>query len=75
MAVKSSCSGEQSPASPFTEETAIQKVQAVEDAWNIRNSARVVLAYTTDSRWRNRAEFPNGRQEVQAFSLANGSGN
>ena len=55
------------PLPPFTEETAIQKVRAAEDAWNSRNPARVVLAYTPDSRWRNRTEFPNGREEIQAF--------
>ena len=52
---------------PFTEETAIQKVRVAEDAWNTRDPARVVLAYTCDSRWRNRAEFPNGREGIQAF--------
>ena len=55
------------PLPPFTEETAIQKVRAAEDAWNTRDPARVVLAYTPDSRWRNRVEFPNGREEIQAF--------
>ena len=55
------------PLPPFTEETAIRKVRAAEDAWNTRDPARVVLAYTPDSSWRNRAEFPNGREEIQAF--------
>jgi nuclear transport factor 2 (NTF2) superfamily protein len=55
------------PFPPFTEESAIQKVRAAEDAWNTRDSARVVLAYTPDSRWRNRAEFPSGRAEIVAF--------
>jgi hypothetical protein len=55
------------PLPPFTEETAIQKVRAAEDAWNTCDPARVVLAYTPDSSWRNRAEFPNGREEIQAF--------
>jgi nuclear transport factor 2 (NTF2) superfamily protein len=55
------------PLPPFTRETAIQKVRAAEDAWNSRDPARVVLAYSVDTRWRNRAEFPAGRAEVQAF--------
>ena len=52
---------------PFTEETAIQKVRLAEDVWNSRDPARAVLAYTPDSRWRNRAEFPQGRSEVENF--------
>jgi nuclear transport factor 2 (NTF2) superfamily protein len=55
------------PLPPFTEAIAIQKVRAAEDAWNTRDLARVVLAYTPDSRWRNRVEFPDGREEIQAF--------
>lgn len=55
------------PLPPFTEETAIQKVRAAEDAWNTRDPGRVALAYTPDSRWRNRAEFPSGRTEIEAF--------
>jgi len=55
------------PLPPFTQETAIRKVRAAEDAWNTRDPARVVLGYTPGSRWRNRAEFPNGREEIQAF--------
>ena len=55
------------PLPPLTEATAIQKVRAAEDAWNTRDPARVVLAYTPGSRWRNRVEFPNGREEIQAF--------
>jgi len=55
------------PLPPFTLETAIQKVRMAEDAWNSRDPARVVLAYTTDSRWRNRAEFLQGREAIQAF--------
>lgn len=55
------------PFPPFTEETAIQKVRAAEDAWNSRDAARVALAYTPDSRWRNRTEFPVGRAEIEAF--------
>nr|WP_295745582.1 nuclear transport factor 2 family protein [uncultured Acidocella sp.] len=52
---------------PFTEETAIQKVRAAEDGWNTRDPARVALAYTPDSQWRNRAEFPCDRTEIEAF--------
>jgi nuclear transport factor 2 (NTF2) superfamily protein len=55
------------PLPPFTLETAIQKVRLAEDAWNSREPARVVLAYSTDSRWRNRAEFLNGREAIEAF--------
>lgn len=52
---------------PFTRETAIQKVRRAEDAWNTRNPQQVALAYTPDSRWRNRAEFITGREEIVAF--------
>ena len=52
---------------PFTEETAIKKVRLAEDAWNTRDPQRVSLAYTVDSRWRNRSEFVNGRDEIVAF--------
>jgi uncharacterized protein len=55
------------PLPPFTHETAVQKVRAAEDAWNSRNPEKVSLAYTIDSRWRNRAEFPNGRAEIVQF--------
>src|SRR5437868_9995112 len=55
------------PLPPFTEETARQKVQAAEDAWNTRDPERVALAYTEDTEWRNRAEFLNGREQVKAF--------
>ena len=55
------------PLPPFTEETARQKVQAAEDAWNTRNPERVALAYTEDTEWRNRAEFLHGRAEVVEF--------
>ena len=55
------------PFPPFTAETAAQKVRMAEDAWNTRDPARVVLAYTADSRWRNRAEFLHGRAEIEAF--------
>ena len=52
---------------PFTEETARQKVQAAEDAWNTRDPERVALAYTEDSEWRNRDEFFEGRDAIRAF--------
>jgi nuclear transport factor 2 (NTF2) superfamily protein len=52
---------------PFTRETAILKVRAAEDAWNSRDPERVSLAYSVDSRWRNRSEFINGREEIVAF--------
>jgi uncharacterized protein len=55
------------PLPPFTLETALQKVQAAEDAWNSKNSDRVSLAYTIDTEWRNRIDFVNGREEVKAF--------
>jgi len=55
------------PLPPFTRETAIQKVRAAEDAWNRRDPERVSLAYTADSRWRNRAEFLEGRAAIVAF--------
>jgi hypothetical protein len=55
------------PLPPFTPETARQKVRMAEDAWNTRDPDRVVLVYATDTRWRNRAEFPVGRDEVRAF--------
>src|SRR5256885_16062992 len=55
------------PLPPFTQETAIQKVRMAEDAWNSRDAEKVSLAYTPDSRWRNRSEFLNGRAEIVAF--------
>ena len=55
------------PLPPFTAETAAVKVRAAEDAWNRRNPETVALAYTPDSRWRNRSEFVNGRAEIVAF--------
>jgi uncharacterized protein len=55
------------PLPPFTLETAKAKVQAAEDAWNTRDPERVVLAYTEDSEWRNRAEFFGGRAAIKAF--------
>ena len=55
------------PLPPFTAETAAQKVRMAEDAWNNRDPARVALAYTPDSQWRNRAEFIHGRAAIEAF--------
>jgi nuclear transport factor 2 (NTF2) superfamily protein len=55
------------PLPPFTLETAVQKVRMAEDAWNTRDPQRVARAYTIDSRWRNRTEFLNGREEIEAF--------
>ncbi len=55
------------PFPPFTRETAIQKVQMAEDAWNTRNPEKVSLAYTPDTEWRNRSEFLNGREQVVDF--------
>lgn len=55
------------PLPPFTAESAIQKVQAAEDAWNTRDPERVSMAYTVDTVWRNRSTFLNGRGEVRAF--------
>ena len=55
------------PFPPFTLETAKQKVRMAEDAWNTRDPERVALAYSEDTRWRNRAEFLSGREEVKAF--------
>jgi len=49
---------------PFTRESAIQKVRLAEDGWNTRDPAKVALAYAIDSRWRNRSEFINGRNEI-----------
>ncbi len=55
------------PLPPFTAETAAQKARMAEDAWNTREPDRVALAYTEDSRWRNRSEFLAGRDEIVAF--------
>src|SRR5262245_18835730 len=55
------------PLPPFTEETAAQKARMAEDAWNSRDPQRVALAYTEDSRWRNRAAFFSGREAIAAF--------
>lgn len=58
------------PLPPFTRETAIQKARMAEDAWNSQDPARVAVAYTPDSRWRNRAEFLEGRDAIVAFLAA-----
>lgn len=55
------------PLPPFNMETALQKVQAAEDAWNTRDPEKVSLAYTIDTEWRNRTDFINGREEVKKF--------
>lgn len=58
------------PVPPFTRETALQKVQAAEDAWNTRDPQRVALAYTPDSAWRNRDVFVTGREGIVRFLTA-----
>jgi len=58
------------PLPPFTRESAIEKVRKAEDAWNSRNPELVSLAYTIDSRWRNRSQFLNGRKEIVSFLTA-----
>ena len=55
------------PVPPFTREDAVAKVRAAEDGWNTRDPARVAMAYTEDSRWRNRSEFLDGRAEIIDF--------
>lgn len=55
------------PIPPFSKETALQKVKAAEDAWNTKDPIKVSMAYTANTEWRNRSEFLNGREEVQAF--------
>lgn len=55
------------PLPPFTQATAREKVRLAEDGWNSRDAAKVALAYTSDSRWRNRVEFPQGREQIEAF--------
>lgn len=55
------------PVPPFSRDDAIKKVRMAEDAWNTRDPHRVAMAYTPDSRWRNRAEFPQGREQIEAF--------
>jgi hypothetical protein len=58
---------ERPPLPPFTRETAVQKARMAENAWNLRDPEKVSLAYTEDSRWRNRAEFLQGHEEIVAF--------
>lgn len=55
------------PVPPFNEESALQKVQAAQDAWNTKDPEKIALAYTLDTEWRNRTEFINGREEVIEF--------
>lgn len=55
------------PLPPFNREAAVTKVRLAEDVWNTREPHRVAMAYTPDSRWRNRAEFPQGREEIEGF--------
>lgn len=55
------------PFPPFTIETAKQKVRMAEDGWNSRDPEKVALAYTTDSQWRNRSDFPVGREQIKSF--------
>ncbi|SDR18043.1 hypothetical protein SAMN05421664_3852 [Chryseobacterium soldanellicola] len=55
------------PLPPFTHETAMQKVQLAEDAWNSKDPQKIALAYTKDSEWRNRSEFVTGREEIVKF--------
>ena len=55
------------PVSPFDEESARKKVKAAQDGWNTRDPEKVALAYTEDSKWRNRDEFFEGREEIVAF--------
>lgn len=55
------------PLPPFTRDTAIEKVRAAEDGWNSRDPAKVAQAYTPDSLWRNRSEFLQGREAIEAF--------
>ena len=55
------------PLPPFNMETALQKVQMAEDAWNTKDPEKVCMAYTINSEWRNRTEFINGREEIKAF--------
>ena len=60
-------SNQKLPLPPFTSETAQQKVQFAENAWNSKDAKKVALAYTIDTEWRNRTQFINGRKEVEAF--------
>jgi nuclear transport factor 2 (NTF2) superfamily protein len=67
VALKGASMQARPPLPPFTRESAIEKVRLAEDGWNTRDPERVALAYTIDSRWRNRAAFVNGRAEIVAF--------
>lgn len=58
---------ERPPLPPFTAKTATEKVRLAEDGWNLRDPAKVALAYTPQSRWRNRAEFIEGRAQIEQF--------
>ena len=58
------------PLPPFNAETAAEKVQAAEDAWNTKDPHKISLAYSVDSEWRNRSEFISGREDIEKF-LAN----
>ena len=62
-----SSSDDRPPCPPFTRESAIEKIRAAENAWNSRDPQRVALAYSEDSRWRNRSEMIQGREDIQAF--------
>nr|WP_297786715.1 nuclear transport factor 2 family protein [uncultured Allomuricauda sp.] len=55
------------PLPPFTEETAKEKIQLAEDAWNSQDPQKISMAYSKDSEWRNRSTFINGREEIQKF--------
>jgi nuclear transport factor 2 (NTF2) superfamily protein len=55
------------PLPPFSRDTAIQKIRLAEDAWNSQDPERVSLAYTPDSRWRNRSEYVNGREQIRGL--------
>jgi nuclear transport factor 2 (NTF2) superfamily protein len=58
---------QKAPFPPFTQETAIEKVRLAENAWNTKDPEKICLAYTTNSVWRNRAEFIYGREEIKVF--------
>lgn len=58
------------PLPPFSRETAVKKVRLAEDGWNSRDAAKVALAYTIDTRWRNRSTFITNREEAEAFLIA-----
>jgi nuclear transport factor 2 (NTF2) superfamily protein len=66
---RTEASGQRPPLPPFTAGTAAQKVRLAEDGWNSRDPAAVAKAYTTNSRWRNRAEFVTGREAIEAFLM------